>query len=167
MSSSSSVAGVVRAAGLVVFRRSSSALTSASSSGSGSSINSVQSAKKVEYLLLQTSYGEHHWTPPKGHVDPGEDDRTTALRETMEEAGLGPNVLKILEGFSSTLKYLVKGKPKEVIYWLAELILPSAEVKLSDEHQAFKWLSLEDALSLSPWPEQQKLLKDCEAFLAA
>ena len=20
----------------------------------------------VEYLLLQTSYGEHHWTPPKG-----------------------------------------------------------------------------------------------------
>jgi len=20
----------------------------------------------IEYLLLQTSYGEHHWTPPKG-----------------------------------------------------------------------------------------------------
>jgi len=22
--------------------------------------------KPIEYLLLQTSYGEHHWTPPKG-----------------------------------------------------------------------------------------------------
>ena len=22
----------------------------------------------VEYLLLQTSYGEHHWTPPKGQL---------------------------------------------------------------------------------------------------
>ena len=29
-------------------------------------------AERIEYLLMQTSYGEHHWTPPKGHVDPGE-----------------------------------------------------------------------------------------------
>ena len=34
----------------------------------------------IEWLLLQTSYGEHHWTPPKGHLDPGEDDMTAALR---------------------------------------------------------------------------------------
>lgn len=23
---------------------------------------------KIQYLLLQTSYGEHHWTPPKGEL---------------------------------------------------------------------------------------------------
>lgn len=23
-------------------------------------------ALEIEYLLLQTSYGIHHWTPPKG-----------------------------------------------------------------------------------------------------
>jgi bis(5'-nucleosidyl)-tetraphosphatase len=23
---------------------------------------------QVEYLLLQTSYGTHHWTPPKGKL---------------------------------------------------------------------------------------------------
>jgi hypothetical protein len=22
--------------------------------------------KQIEFLLLQTSYGSHHWTPPKG-----------------------------------------------------------------------------------------------------
>lgn len=22
----------------------------------------------IEYLLLQTSYGQHHWTPPKGNA---------------------------------------------------------------------------------------------------
>lgn len=43
--------------------------------------------KTIEYLLLKASYGDHHWSPPKGHVDPGEDDFTTALRETSEEAG--------------------------------------------------------------------------------
>ena len=51
-----------RAAGLVIYRL---------KDGAG-----VSSA---EWLLLQTSYGEHHWTPPKGHVDPGEDDITAAL----------------------------------------------------------------------------------------
>lgn len=42
---------------------------------------------QAEYLLLKASYGSFHWSPPKGHVDPGEDDFTTALRETQEEAG--------------------------------------------------------------------------------
>ena len=23
--------------------------------------------KEIQYLLLQTSYGQHHWTPPKGY----------------------------------------------------------------------------------------------------
>jgi len=35
----------VRAAGLIVFRI---------------------VAKEIEYLVMQTSYGHHHWTPPKG-----------------------------------------------------------------------------------------------------
>lgn len=41
----SGIMAAVRAAGLIVFR-----------------IVSNQ----IEYLLMQTSYGEHHWTPPKG-----------------------------------------------------------------------------------------------------
>lgn len=36
----------LRAAGLVIYRRIS---------------------QNIEYLLLQTSYGEYHWTPPKGN----------------------------------------------------------------------------------------------------
>lgn len=42
---------------------------------------------EIQYLLLKASYGSRHWSPPKGHIDPGEDDFTTALRETKEEAG--------------------------------------------------------------------------------
>ena len=70
---------LVRAAGLLIFRKSSNI---------------------VEYLLLQASYEPFHWTPPKGidqikgpkitfagHVDPGEDEWTAALREVQEEAG--------------------------------------------------------------------------------
>uniref|UniRef100_A0A8C9WTJ0 Nudix hydrolase domain-containing protein n=1 Tax=Scleropages formosus TaxID=113540 RepID=A0A8C9WTJ0_SCLFO len=51
-----------------------------------------------QYLLHQTSYGHHHWTPSKGHVDPGEDNMTTALRETEEEAGLLAGQLQVGSG---------------------------------------------------------------------
>lgn len=27
-------------------------------------------SNNIQYLLLQTSYGEHHWTPPKGKKNP-------------------------------------------------------------------------------------------------
>ena len=72
-----------RAAGLLIFRR----------------VNDV-----FEYLMMQTSYGNHHWTPPKGHVDPGESDMATALRETKEEAGFDANHLTVYQGFRKELK---------------------------------------------------------------
>lgn len=59
-----------RAAGIVIFRR---------------------LAGQIQYLLLQASYGDHHWTPPKGFLDPGEDDFSAAVRETTEEAGYEKN----------------------------------------------------------------------------
>ncbi|KAK6748850.1 hypothetical protein RB195_001460 [Necator americanus] len=60
---------------------------------------------RVEFLLLQASYPPYHWTPPKGHVDPGEDEWVAALRETKEEAGLLQDQLKIYEDCHETLCY--------------------------------------------------------------
>ncbi|XP_063540221.1 bis(5'-nucleosyl)-tetraphosphatase [asymmetrical] [Cydia strobilella] len=128
-----------RAAGLVIFRN----------------INQA-----VQFLLLQTSYGEHHWTPPKGHVDPGESDWITALRETKEEAGLSENELLVYKDISKTLNYKVKGKPKVVVYWLAKLKNPEQQVTLSDEHQQLKWLPLEQAQEISGFDDMKQLLAE-------
>ena len=84
----------------------------------------------------QASYGQKHWTPPKGHVDPGENDMTTALRETKEEAGLDKSDLKIMEK-TWELSYPVKDwkdgivKQKSTIYFLAELITGKHDVSRS------------------------------------
>ncbi|KAB7495285.1 Bis(5'-nucleosyl)-tetraphosphatase [asymmetrical] [Armadillidium nasatum] len=134
----------LRAAGLVIFRR---------------------VTQCFEYLLLQTSYGEHHWTPPKGHVDPGESDYETALRETKEEAGLSVEDLNIYAEFRRELKYDVNNKKKTVTYWLAELKNSTVQIKLSDEHKDFKWLPLAEAQILGKYTEMAQLLKDCEDFL--
>ncbi|RZC38152.1 p53 and DNA damage-regulated protein 1 [Asbolus verrucosus] len=101
----------------------------------------------------------------KGHVDPGETEMVTALRETAEESGLKKEDLKIHEEAKKILNYKVNGKPKVVTYWLAELINPKAEVKLSDEHQDFKWLNLHDACVYGKYPEMQELLKYCDSYI--
>uniref|UniRef100_UPI002540129A bis(5'-nucleosyl)-tetraphosphatase [asymmetrical] n=1 Tax=Euleptes europaea TaxID=460621 RepID=UPI002540129A len=149
----------IRACGLIIFRK----LREAASSPSAAA--TVEN--NIEYLLLQTSYGTHHWTPPKGHVDPGEDDLQTALRETQEEAGLDPSQFTILEGFKKELNYTVRGKPKSVIYWLAEMKDSDVEVKLSSEHQAFRWLPLNEACELSGYQDMQATIREAHRFLCS
>lgn len=124
-----------------------------------------QVQSKIEYLLLQTSYGRHHWTPPKGHVDPGESELQTALRETQEEAGLSEQAFNVFSEFKHTLNYEVRGKPKRVVYWLAELKDPNCPIVLSHEHQKFVWEPLERALETSGYSDMQKLLKEADNFI--
>jgi 8-oxo-dGTP pyrophosphatase MutT (NUDIX family) len=42
-----------------------------------------------EHILLVDHKNARRWLPPGGHVEPGEDPRTTAVRELQEELGLG------------------------------------------------------------------------------
>ncbi|XP_041360837.1 bis(5'-nucleosyl)-tetraphosphatase [asymmetrical]-like [Gigantopelta aegis] len=138
------MASALRAAGFIIYRR---------------------LKGNTEYLLLQTSYGEHHWTPPKGHVDPGEDEYQTALRETEEEAGLKAGHLNVNHDFKKILNYDVRGKPKKVVYWLAELKDSDISVTLSDEHIAYKWVPLLDACALAKYADLQEVLKDADAYV--
>ncbi|CAJ0570458.1 unnamed protein product, partial [Mesorhabditis spiculigera] len=129
----------VRAAGLVVYRR-------------------PEATGATEFLLLQASYPPYHWTPPKGHVDPGEDEWTAAIRETEEEAHIKKDHLDIHEDIHHTLYYPVKGRMKSVKYWLAKLKDPF-DVALSHEHQNWKWAKLEDAVKTSEYKEMGELFR--------
>lgn len=100
-------------------------------------------------------------------MDPGEDDLTTALRETKEEAGLGEEQLHVLNGFVKKLQYEVHGRPKEVLYWLAELRDPGTAVTLSDEHQDYRWAQLEEACALARYKDLQDTLRAAHRHLEA
>lgn len=134
---------VVKAAGCVIFRR----------------------VVGIEYLLLQASYGERHWTPPKGHVDPGETDYIAALREVEEETGLDRSKFFFYEHFKRLIEYEANGKEKEVAYWLAELKDKDTPIKLSREHQDYKWLPIDKACEYARYPEMQDVLKDCQRYI--
>lgn len=100
-------------------------------------------------------------------MDPGEDDLTTALRETREEAGLGVEHLRVIDGFLQELRYEVRGRPKEVLYWLAELRDPGTAVTLSDEHQDYRWARLEEACTLARYKDLQDTLRAAHKHLEA
>jgi bis(5'-nucleosidyl)-tetraphosphatase len=61
----------------------------------------------------------------------------------------------------------VKGKPKQVLYWLAEVNDPNVPVVLSEEHQALKWLKLDDACEIVHYEEMKKVLKEAENAIQA
>lgn len=64
------------------------------------------------------------------------------------------------------MTYQVKGMPKTVIYWLAELLNPDKSVRLSNEHQAFEWLSLREACDLAKYAEMQKALNEFDKYIS-
>ncbi|XP_061281966.1 bis(5'-nucleosyl)-tetraphosphatase [asymmetrical] isoform X2 [Bos javanicus] len=133
----------LRACGLIIFRR--------------RLIPKVDNTA-IEFLLLQAS---------DGHVEPGESDLETALRETQEEAGIEAGQLTIIEGFRRELSYVAREKPKIVIYWLAEVKDCDVEVRLSREHQAYRWLELEDACQLAQFEEMKAALQEGHQFLCS
>ena len=66
------------------------------------------------YVLVKGGYVGF----PKGHMEPGESERETALREIREETCVEVN---ILPGFQRTVQYhMPSGNDKRVVYFLAE-----------------------------------------------
>lgn len=119
----------------------------------------------IEYLFLQASYGTHHWSPPKGQVDEGEAEFTTALREIGEEIGLVEDDLKIHRDVTKSVEYIErKGRQKIATFWLAELAR-DAPIRLSDEHLDYKWFNLEEACKVSEYMGLPSVLTDVHKYI--
>lgn len=131
---------------------------------------------KIYYLILK--YTAKHWDFVKGHIDEGETDMQTLFREADEETGIKD--LKVVSEFKEIHKYffkqykdkmtkadIEKGKPvwvfKLVNFYLAET--ETKDIKLSFEHQNYKWLLYDDALKLVTFKNAKELLKKANDFL--
>lgn len=117
--------------------------------------------RKDKYLVIKQSHG--HWGFPKGHVQEGETEEQTALREIREETGLN---VEIIEGFSESLFYIdhVNHVRKAAVYFLCRA--KSSEVKLlADDVVDYAWLRYGDALEKLTHGDTKQLLKKAELFL--
>lgn len=116
--------------------------------------------KKTEYLLLLSTY----WGFPKGRIEPGEDERTAALREIKEETDLDAT---IVDGFRVVDDYWYQrnGKRifKQAIYFVAEV--SSRAAKISHEHEDLAWLTFDAALARLDFVGLRDLLSQANAFV--
>jgi len=128
-----------------------------------------QKNQEIKYLLLHypssSKAKKDYWDLPKGHIEEGEEEKTTVIREVEEETGLKD--VKIVEGFKELIKYFFKfqGKTifKTVVFYLAET--KTEEIKISGEHIGYKWLPYEEALKQVTFDNAKEILKKANQFL--
>jgi 8-oxo-dGTP pyrophosphatase MutT (NUDIX family) len=108
----------------------------------------------VRYLLVRSS-SEKMWGFPKGHMEPGEEERETALRETHEEVDIRATVLP---WFRETISYPVNDATKIVVYFIG--IPHTADVQyLSGEIDAHEWVPFDDAMEKLQFKNLKELLR--------
>jgi len=94
---------------------------------------------------------------PKGHVEPGEDAETTALREVREESGYGGLVVQADLG-EQVVEFNYKGKHvvRTERYFLMALADPAASPSDSEKQFEPRWLAWDEALAeLTFEPERE------------
>lgn len=117
----------------------------------------------IKYLLLHYEAG--HWDLPKGHIEKGENLEEAARREIEEETGIKD--IKFISDFKETIKYFYKRDSKKffkiVVFFLAQT--KTKDVKISYEHQGFKWLPYEKAREQLTFRNAKDVLKKANDFL--
>ncbi len=95
-----------------------------------------------KFLFLKDHHGNAG--PPKGHIDKGESAHDAALRETLEESGLGVNPDAYYRDDVHYI-YTENGEKvnKSVAYFIAE-VKSDVKVRISPEHVGYEWLSLKE-----------------------
>jgi 8-oxo-dGTP pyrophosphatase MutT (NUDIX family) len=104
---------------------------------------------KVKFLLLQSARHQT-WGFAKGHVDSNETLMQCALREVSEETGYNLTTDDVFEVFNDCATYLLPGTStlKRTVMFLATKPVATSGLRISGEHQQFKWCDLSAALKL-------------------
>lgn len=116
----------------------------------------------IRYVLVKSLGGEYGF--PKGHMESGETEAQTALREIYEETGLKP---VILEGFRESSEYMLPNKEnvrKQVIFFLAEF----EKQKITCQREELMDAGLfryEEAMKLLNHENNRKVLLTAHQFL--
>ena len=113
--------------------------------------------KDIEVLLIQDS--KNRWTIPKGHVEPGETAKQTAIREINEETGLRKIKLsswlgKIHFKYRRIAKLVLMTTQIYLVHALDPKETPVKEKWMND----IKWFHFSDALDVIEYEDIEKLM---------
>jgi 8-oxo-dGTP pyrophosphatase MutT (NUDIX family) len=103
------------------------------------------------------------WETVYGKVEARERPEKAAQRELEEETGLTPLAL-----YNVTVSsfYLHTSNAVQMCITFAAFVPDDADVIISDEHQRYEWLPLDEACERFTWPREAHALRDARHLLA-
>ena len=117
---------------------------------------------EIKYVLVQQLAGFHGF--PKGHMEEGESEQETALREIYEELQLRP---ALIEGFVTIDEHAIPDKKdviKQMVYFLAEY--ENQEIVFQKEELlSAPLVSYEEAMELFEYESSRRILTEAHTFL--
>ena len=100
------------------------------------------------------------WSLPKGKLESGEDDRTAAVREVLEETGRRATI----EHDLGTVAYTVAdGRPKTVRYYL--MAADDDVADLAPDVDEVRWLAPDDAAAQLTYATDRDVLERARPYL--
>ncbi len=117
----------------------------------------IHKANKDNYkVLLVKNHNGRYWSFPKGHVEKGETEEQTAIREIKEETGLD---VEIVDSFREVSDYTPFGRiKKRVVFFMAQTF--STDVKVQKEEiDSFIWVDLFDVHNKCTYDNDLRVIK--------
>lgn len=106
------------------------------------------------------------WGLPKGHVEPGEDAASAALREVREETGLQGEIMEPLG--SITYWVAVPGERarffKRVHFFLMRYVAGDTADHEQDVDEA-AWVPWDEARARLTYPSERRMLRKAQRYL--
>ncbi len=95
---------------------------------------------------------------PKGHIDPGEDAETAALREVREEAGIDAEIIEKLGDVRYWYQRAGRSIPKQVTFFLMRYV-GGDPADHDDEVEEARWVPLEEAHALLSFQGERDMVR--------
>ncbi len=115
----------------------------------------------IELLLIKHVVGGH-WSFPKGHVEAGETEEQTALREIKEETGID---VELITTFREVVSYSPKrDTTKDVIYFLGKA-KTFQYTPQEEEIAQIKWVEINLAHSFLTYDNDKQLVNKAKPII--
>jgi len=118
---------------------------------------------KIFYVIIKHLNAHHGF--PKGHMEPGENERATALREIYEETGL---CVTLSEEFREEISYTLPGRTntlKKAVYFLARF--ENQQINFdTNELESAELMTFDEAISVLEHNDLKHILQKAHALVS-
>lgn len=122
----------------------------------------VYKSELGECLFLIEHMAAGHWSLPKGHMEDGETESETAIREIKEETNLE---IELDTSFRSVISYSpFRGCVKDVVFFIAKAVSDKL-IRQECEVRELAWLPFEQAHEMLTFISDREVLEQAQRHL--